>query len=252
MNKIILYSIILFTCFVNAQQKDSNLPKGDEAFSQKKYADAEAEYRTSLARRANSAVAAYNLGTSIYKQNQNTEAKNYFQKAALNAKTKQQKHKAFHNLGNTLMKEKDFSGAAEAYKNALRNNPNDEQTRYNYALAKKNEKEQPPQVKDKNKDGNNKDQKEQEQQKKEQDNNKDNNDKEKQKDKQNNPNPNPNKDNQDKDEQKKGQNNNPKPTGVSKQKYDNLLDAVNNEEKKVQEKVNGQKMKVPVKTDKDW
>lgn len=251
-NKLLLCLTFLSCTVINAQQQDKNLPKGDTAFEQKKYAEAEAQYRTSQAAKANSSISSYNLGTSIYKQNQIAEAKNYFQKAVLNAKTKQEKHKAFHNLGNTLMKEKDFSAAAEAYKNALRNNPNDEQTRYNYALAKKNEKEQPPQVKDKNKDGNNKDQKPQEQQKKDQDKNKDNNDKEKQKDKQNNPNPNNEKDNQDKDEQKKGENNNPKPTGVSKQKFDNLLDAVNNEEKKVQEKINGKKAKVPIKTDKDW
>ena len=241
----------LFSCLINAQQENKFLPKGDRAFNQKKYAEAEAEYRAAQSKQANKSITSYNLGTSIYKQNQNQEAKHYFQKAALTAKNKEEKHKAFHNLGNTLMKEKDFSGAAEAYKNALRNNPNDNQTRYNYALAKKNEANQPPEVKDKNKDGNKKDQKEQEQKKKEEDQNKEKNNS-KEKEKQKKPDNNNEKDNQDKDPEKKGENNNPKPTGISKQKYDNLLDAVNNEEKKVQEKINGQKMKVPIKTDKDW
>jgi cytochrome c-type biogenesis protein CcmH/NrfG len=46
------------------------------------------------------------------------------------------KHRAFHNLGNVLWMKR-ITQAVEAYKNALRNDPSDEETRYNYALAKK-------------------------------------------------------------------------------------------------------------------
>jgi tetratricopeptide (TPR) repeat protein len=47
-----------------------------------------------------------------------------------------------HNLGNTRMKKKDYAGAIEAYKDALRNNPNDEETQYNLSEAIRQKKQQ--------------------------------------------------------------------------------------------------------------
>ena len=52
------------------------------------------------------------------------------------ATSKAEKHKAFHNIGNILMQKEKCKEAVEAYKNALRNNPTDEETRYNLAVAK--------------------------------------------------------------------------------------------------------------------
>jgi tetratricopeptide (TPR) repeat protein len=249
MEKILTYILILISFVVKAQEKDKFLAEGNEKFANKNYVDAEADYRISQAKFKKKAIASYNLGTTIYKQNQPVEAKYQFEKAINDAKTKTEKHQAFHNLGNAMMKIKDYSNAVEAYKNALRNNPSDEETRYNYALSKKMLKENPPKNNDKNKDKNkdkkqdkkedkkdqNKDKKEE---KKDKDNNKDNKD------------GNNKKDNQDKGEGEKPK---PKPSGASKQRIDNLLDAVNNEEKKVQEKVNAKKVQAnPKKPEKDW
>jgi tetratricopeptide (TPR) repeat protein len=242
MKKLITYCLILISFALKAQEKDKFLPKGNEEFAEKKYADAEANYRISQSRFKKKAVSSYNLGTSIYKQNQHSEAKYQFAKAIQDAKTKPEKHKTFHNLGNVLMKEKEYQGAVEAYKNALRNNPNDEETRYNYALAKKMLKDNPPPEKPKE---NKKDQeKEKKEEKKEPEKDNDKN-KDKNKDKKDG--------NGDKDKDKGNQPQQPKPSGASKQRIDNLLDAVNNEEKKVQEKVNGQKaLANPKKPEKDW
>ena len=234
----IIYILFLLTFVANAQEKDNYLPKGNENFEAKNYADAETEYRLSQAKFAKKAQSSYNLGTAIYKQKQSSEAKYQFQKAIVDAKTRPEKHKAFHNFGNTLMNEKNYEGAVQAYKNALRNNPNDEETRYNYALAKKLLKENPPKKDDdksKNKDKN-KDKKED----KKEDPKKDDKDNPKKEDGKN------------KDKQDEGQNPQPKPNDVSKQKIENLLNAVNNEEKKVQDKVKAQKVKAPVKNEKDW
>src|SRR6478672_6084633 len=136
MKQLMLYSLLIFSLVCSAQEKDANLPKGNDAFAEKKFAEAEADYRISQAKFAKKAKASYNLGNSIYKQKQSAEAKYQFAKAIKNAKTKTEKHQAYHNLGNCLMNEKDYSGAVEAYRNALRNNPTDEETRYNFALAK--------------------------------------------------------------------------------------------------------------------
>jgi uncharacterized protein HemY len=244
MKKIMLYCLILISFLAKAQEKekDKNLPKGNDAFVEKKYADAEAEYRISESKNPKKSISSYNLGNAIYRENQTNEAKYHYAKALKNAKTRTEKHRVFHNIGNTLMKSKDYSGAVEAYKNALRNNPADEQTRYNYALAKKMLKDNPPK-KDDDKSKDKKNQKEDEKKKKDnqEDKNKDQ-DKKGQDDK-----------NKKEDKGKNQGKPQPQPGGISKQRLENLLDAVNNEEKKVQDKVNKQKVQAnPKKAEKDW
>lgn len=239
--KKLIYIFIFLPVWLSAQEKDNILPKGNEAFMEKKYAEAEADYRVSQSKFAK-ASSAYNLGNSIYRQKQVSEAKKPFLAAIKSAKTYQQKHMAFHNLGNVYMKEKKYTEAVEAYKNALRNDPKDEETRYNLALAKKFLKDNPPpkdkkDKKDDKKEDKKKDQKKNPDQDKKEDKPKEPEEKEKDKDGKPEEKPQPK----------------PAPSGISKERVKNLLDAVNNEEKKVQEKVNAKKVKAPpVRTEKDW
>lgn len=245
---IMIFSV-LCSLLVKAQdkEKDLHLPKGNNSFIEKKYPDAEAEYRVSESENPKKATASYNLGNAIYRQNQTKEAKYHYAKALKNTKTREEKHKAYHNIGNTFMKDKDYSNAVEAFKNALRNNPADEETRYNYALAKEYLKNNPPKKDgDKNKDKN-KDKKD------------DKKDKNQDKDKKDGKDKDTDKKEGDKDKDKKDDKTEndgkpkPQPGGISKQRLENLLDAVNNEEKKVQDKVNKQKTQVkPRKAEKDW
>lgn len=249
MKNIIIHLLLLISFVVNAQQKDKILPEGNEKYAENKFADAEADYRISESKFPNKAIASYNLGNTIYKQNQASEAKYAYAKALKNAKSKSEKHNASYNLGNVFMKEKDYTQAVEAYKNALRNDPTDEEARYNYALAKKMLKENPPKD-DKKKDDKNKDKDKKKDDKK--DGDKDKDDKgDKDKDKKD--------DKGDKDKDKKDPKQNdkgepkPMPGGMSKERLENLLNAVNQEEKKVQDKVNAQKVKgKPVRAEKDW
>ena len=227
------------------------------------------DYRKAISTKPSSVAGTYNLAHSYYKNENFEEALYRNQQAAKNAVDKDEKHKAYHNIGNILMKEKKCKEAVEAYKNALRNNPKDDETRYNFALAKECAKQQEddnPQ--EENKDGeNNKDKEKNEDKDK-----KENNEKEKeqdqkdqnQKDKgdENKDQENKDKDDQGKpkdekkdagkgDEDKKQQQ--PKKGQLSPQQIKNLLEAMNNQEKKVQEKVNAQQAKgVKVQTDKDW
>lgn len=247
MKKVFLYGLLLLSLAAVAQKKDLNLPKGNEAFVAKKYAEAEADYRISQSQKAKNATATYNLGNSIYRQNQGSEAKRAFLKTIENTKDRSQKHQAFHNLGNVFMNDKAYTEAVEAYKNALRNNPDDEQTRYNFALAKKMLKDNPPKKDDKKEDDkkDKKDQKKDDKDKKDQDkkNDKKEGDKDKKEDEKNP------KDKGNKPDEKPQ----PKPGGISKERLQNLMEAVNNEEKKVQDKVNAKKVKgKPIQTDKDW
>ena len=153
MNKIIYSIVLLISGFLFSQERDKNLYNGNQSFAQKNYATAEADFRVTESKKSpKKAIAGYNLGNSIYRQNQYGEAQIKYIQALESAKTKTEKHRIYHNLGNTFMMDKNYEAAAEAYKNALRNNPLDEETRYNYALAKKKKKENPP--KDNKKDNN--------------------------------------------------------------------------------------------------
>ena len=243
MRYLLSYSFLFLSAFTFAQEKDENLTKANKEFAAKKFAEAEAEYRISQSNDPKKAMASYNLGNAIYKQNQASEALYSYQKAITNASLRPDKHKAFHNLGNVYMKEKNYTAAVQTYKNALINNPEDEETRYNYALAKKMLKENPPKKddkkkdKDKKKDDKKKDQKEE-----------DKKDDKKEKDQKDG-------DNKDKKEDKGKGNTPPKPqpNGMGKDRMQNLLDAVNNEEKKIHDKVNAKKVNgKPVQTEKDW
>jgi tetratricopeptide (TPR) repeat protein len=234
MKKLILYSFILFSFAIFAQEKDFHLPKANDEFADKKYAEAEAEYRISLSKNPKKSISAYNLGNAIYKQNNNTEALFSYENAIKNSTVRPEKHKAFHNSGNIYMKEKNYSAAVEAYKNALRNNPNDEETRYNFALAKKMLKNNPPKKDDKK---DKKDKKKDDKKKDKKKDDKKNGDQKDKNDQKNNPQGQPK----------------PKPGGIQKERVQNLLDAVNNEEKKIQDKVNAKKVKgKPIQTEKDW
>jgi len=150
MKNYILYILLTLSFAVSAQEKDKTLPKANDEYEEKNFVEAEANYRISHSKFPKRTVAPFNLGNAIYKQNQLAEAKFAYSKALTNTKSRVQKHKVFHNLGNVFMREKDYSNAVEAYKNALRNKPSDEESRYNFALAKKMLKDNPPKG-DKNK-----------------------------------------------------------------------------------------------------
>ena len=259
MKQIVFLISLLFSSFTFAQEevkkeKDKILPKANEAFAEKKYSEAEAQYRISNSKGLSGAAPSYNLGNSIYRQNQFSESKYAYSQAYEKATTKEEKHKALHNLGNVYMKEKQYGKAVETYKNALRNNPSDEQTRYNYALAKEYLKSNPEDQNQDKKDDKKEDKKDDQKQDKG-DGDKDKKDDKKEGDKDQGKGD--NKEDKNEGDQKKDENQGsqpkPQPSGISKESVQNLLDAVNNEEKKVQEKVNAQKVKAkPVQTEKDW
>lgn len=183
--------------------------------------------------------AEYNLGNTIYKNKKYSEAISNYKNASELAKTNAEKHKAFHNLGNVYMQEKNYKSAVESYKKALKANSKDEQTRYNLALAKKMLEKNPPKPKPKNK---NKDKKDDQKKDNKEGKDKDKKNKDKNGDKNK-------KDGKDKEKNKEKQ----KKPSANKQRMDNVLKAIGNDEKKVQEKINANKTKTNTKvTEKDW
>ncbi len=248
-------SFLLFIGLVSslvsfAQERDKALPEANKEYENKQYQDAEAGYRVSASGFPEKSAASYNLGNSIYKQKQYAESKNAYLNAVKHATSRVDKHRAYHNLGNVFMIEKNYTAAVESYKNALINNPSDEESRYNFALAKQMLKDNPPPKEDKKK--------EKEDKKKEEDKNKQDQDKKDQDKKDQDKKDQDKKDGKDQDDKQKPEKpedkGEPKPaSGISKQRIENMLDAVGNEEKKVQEKmIKGTERGKPVKVEKDW
>ena len=242
----------------DAVQAALHLSQGALAIENNEFITGEVAYRKAIAIEENKATGSYNLGNAYYKNSKNEEALSRFVDAAKVATTKPQAHQAFHNLGNALMNQKEYSGAVEAYKNALRNNPSDDQSRYNLALAKDLLEKNPPQEGEDDQD--NQDKKDQQDKKDDQDKNQD-----QEKDPKDNQNPEDKKgDEQEdkkepqepkdpKDEQAKQQQQQPADGQLSPQQVKNLLESMNNQEKKVQDKINATKQKgVKIKSEIDW
>ncbi|WP_418638606.1 aerotolerance regulator BatC [Winogradskyella sp.] len=250
---------------LKAEKEATNLVyKANELVGEDNYVEAEMEYRKAISEAPNKAVGSYNLAHTYFRKGSFDEALFRSQEAAKNAITKDEKHRAFHNIGNILMQNKQCKNAVEAFKNALRNNPNDEETRYNYALAKEcaNQQEDGGGEDDK-KDDNKEDQQDKEDEEKKDDEQKDDKDKKDEgdqdkkdgdKDKDDEGKPKDDKKDDGKgDKDKKDQKPKPQPGQMSPQQVKNILDAMQNQEQKVQEKMNAEKQKgAKVKTEKDW
>ncbi len=252
--------------------------EANKELSQNDFVQAEANYRKAIAKSDENAVAPYNLGNAYYEKETYNEAFSRYKQAGEMATDKNEKHSAYHNMGNVFMKSKEYQKAVEAYKQALRNNPTDEETRYNLALAKEMLKKQQDENKknDKNQDKKDEEDKKDKNQddKKDGENNKDNKGDQKD-DKNKDKGDEGDKGDQKKEENKKGEGDQkkedqkkpeqgkdpsgqneqqqPRPNQLSPQQVKNLLEAMQNEEKKVKEKIDAQKAKgVKTKNEKDW
>ncbi len=286
--KKILLIIGLLGSVAQAQELDKEKEKaakiatnytweGNKELSESNFVNAEANYRKAISQNAENSIAPYNLGNAYYQNETYSEAFGRFKQAGENATSKADKHRAYHNMGNVFMKNKEYQKAVDAYKESLRNDPTDEETRYNLALAKEMlKKEQEQQQNDQNKDDNKEqdDQKDQDQNKdqdkKEGDNKEDNKGGEDKQDENKEEGDQGDKGDEKQEENKEGEGDNedeqddmpntddqpqnqPRPNQLSPQQIKNLLEAMQNEEKKVQEKIDAQKVKgARIKNEKDW
>jgi len=141
--------MIAFICCsgaVFAQKAErKNIRDGNKLYNQEKYTESEIAYRKSLEVNPRSIEGTFNLGNALYKQEKFPEAAEQYQLIAgqgekllnddpANAEKLAQ---VFHNMGNIGMHNKEYAKSVEAYKQSLRLNPKDDETRYNLALAQK-------------------------------------------------------------------------------------------------------------------
>ena len=166
----------MFAPTIQAQNERKDIRKGNKAFRQQNYVQAEVDYRKATAKNGRNPQAIYNLGCAFMAQQKDSSAVVQFENASKIETNPKRKAMAFHNIGVICQKKQLFSEAIEAYKESLRNNPSDNETRYNLELCKRQLKNQKNNNNDKNqqnKNDKNKDNKNKEQQKKDQKDDKD-------------------------------------------------------------------------------
>ena len=156
------------TVFKKSDPSDfrSLMREGNRRYGDDNHVDAENSYRKALDANNKSTQAAFNLGNALYRQQKFDEAGKQFELAASEVTDKTDKARAYHNLGNSMLQQQKLKESIEAYKHALRNNPNDADTKYNlsYAMNLLKQQEQQQQQNQDNQDNkDNKDNKEQQQ-----------------------------------------------------------------------------------------
>lgn len=172
-NTLLLLMLLLAFQSATAQTDRKLIRQGNRQFRNQHYEEAEATYRKASAANAQNPEAQYNLGCALMAQQKDSMAMKCFQNSAQLHTDKQRKAQAYHNMGVILQQKKQFGEAAEAYKAALRNNPKDNETRYNLALCLKQMKNQPKQNQNQKKDENKDKNKDKEKEKNENKNQKD-------------------------------------------------------------------------------
>ena len=254
-------SLMLFTLTVFSQNERKFIRQGNDIYEEAlkdttridtaKFSRAETEYRKALNKKPGNEQWEFNLADALYKQMRFEEAEQKFAELDDKLESPEEKARALHNLGNSQLMQEKIDESIESYKEALRKNPNDIETKYNLAYAqnlkkKQEQQQQQQQNQDQNKDQNKDQEQNQDQQNKDQ--NQDNNDQQNQDQQQQQQ----NKDQQNKDQQQQQQQQ--QPNKISKQDAEQLLQALQNDERDIQEKVKKAKAVKAKKTnvEKEW
>lgn len=256
MNRIILAFVLMAIAAPSfAQRKVRQATReGNDLYHKEDYLNAEIQYRTALDGNASDSLALYNLGNALFRQQQDEKAQEALRHyiSAADAAQKGGNHqlaaKAYFNAGDVCMAASQYQQAVQFFKRSLRNNPLDDEARYNLFLAQKLLEQQQQQQQDQ--DDNKQDQDQQQDQKQQQpDDQNQQQDKPKDQDQQEQP-----QDQQPQDDQQQEQQQQQQQQQMSQDQAEAILNANNRDEQDTQEKVQQRQMQQMQrrKTDKDW
>lgn len=242
---ITVIALILFGLTAFAQKGNDLITEGNKLYEKGEFSEAEVRYRKAETEKGNAFISKFNLGDAMFKQQRYEEAAAAFGQLPALTEDKKQKAAAYHNLGNSLLKTKKYQESVDAYKQALRNDPKDEDTKYNLSYARRmlqQQQEQQKQDQDK-KDDKKEDNKDDQQQQNKDDQKKDDKNKDQQQQQQ-----------QDQDKEgEKDEQKQQKPNEISREDAERMLESINQDEKDVRDRMEQQKVKVQKgKVEKDW
>ncbi|MDE5688432.1 MAG: tetratricopeptide repeat protein [Paramuribaculum sp.] len=236
---------------VTTKQERNFIREGNKLYREKRFADAEVQYRKALEQVPHSEIAQFNLAASLIRQsgsadpnsgnNPMSTATNLLQQIASESTDAYLAGKSFYNLGNIAFNSQDYGKSIELYKNALRKNPDDDKARENLRLAQLKQREQ-EQNKDNNQNQNQDKQQNQDQNDKDKNQNQDNKDQNQQ---------NQDQDKKDQDQQQNQQNQDQNKDkqqqqqqgGISDANAEKILKAMENEEAATRKRVDAEKKK---------
>ncbi len=258
----LLYIILFLFAAAGAQAQQlperSLVRKGNRQYNKGNYEQSIGRYEQALQAAPGQFEAIYNLGNALYKAERFDRAEQTMQQAAADSlRADTERAEAFYNLGNAQFKQQKYQEALESYKQSLRLNPSDMEAKYNYAYTKRlldqnknggggGGNDQKDQDKDQNKDQNQNGQGQQNpDQKGDQKDQKGD-----PKDQQGDQKQDPQDDKGDKGD-KGDQQGQPTPSGISPQEQQQMLDAIQAQEDKTQEKLK-EKQGVVVRGKKNW
>lgn len=194
-----------------AQTDRDYIRRGNRLMRDSVYDKAQVEYQKAIEKDNTNPISHFNLGNALLYQNKAEDAMKEYETAARLEKDKTRLAQIYHNMGVLLQSAKQFDKAVACYRNSLRNDPTNNETRYNYALSlfqlKKNQNQQDQQ--DQQKDDKGKDEKQEKQQQQQ-------------------------KQEQDKKDQQQQQ---PQPEQMSRENAEQMLNAAMQDEKATQEKI---------------
>ena len=206
--------LLLFSLAAMSQTDRDYIRRGNRLMRDSIYDKAQVEYQKAIERDNTNPISHYNLGNALLYQNKAEDAMKEYETAARLEKDKGRLAQIYHNMGVVLQAAKQFDKAVVCYRNSLRNDPTNNETRYNYALSlfqlKKNQNNQDNQDQQKDDQGKDEKQEQQEQQQQQQ---------------------------QQEQDKKDEQQQQPQPEQMSRENAEQMLNAAMQDEKATQEKI---------------
>jgi len=226
----IISLLFMSTLTLLAQNERKVIRQGVKAYQDGDFSEAEVQFRKAGDIDHESFEADFNTGAALYGQEKYEETVKQYETMVESGSDPETLAHVWHNIGNSMLEAQQYEPSIEAYKNSLRLNPSDSDTKYNLAYAKMKLQEQQQQNQDQQDQEQNQDQQDQEQN---QDQNQDQQDQEQ--------------------NQEQNQDQQAKPQEISKEDAERMLNAIQQQEKDVKEKVDKKKAAAAkVKTEKDW
>ena len=229
---------------------------GIRSYKDGEYAEAEVQFRTAENINQESYEAEFNTGAALYSQEKYEETVKQYESLLDQTDDVKNTAQIWHNIGNSLLEAQQYAPSIEAYKNSLRKDPYDEDTRYNLAYAKQKLTEQEQQQQQQNQEKENQDERNQDQNTGQQGQNKAQQGQNQNQDQQDQDQDKENDQDQDRDkeqDQDQQEQQHPVPREISKEDAERMLKAIQQQEKDVKEKVDKKKAAAAkVKTEKDW
>jgi Ca-activated chloride channel family protein len=250
----LILMVLMVVISAYGQNERKVIRDGVRAYDEGEYAKAEVQFRKAENINQESYEADFNTGAALYGQEKYEETVKQYESLLAQADDEKRAAQIWHNIGNSLLEAQQYEPSIEAYKNSLRKDPLDEDTRYNLAYAKQKliEQQQQENQEKENQDERNQDKntgqqgqnKAQEGQNKNQEQQDQDTEKDQDKDQDQD---------KDKDQDQQEQEQQPAPREISKEDAERMLKAIQQQEKDVKEKVDKKKAAAAkVKTEKDW